>query len=284
MDTVKSIFRLSYRIQGSDAMKYKLILSDVDGTLVDEKQNISENVLAKINQYQDQGGIFAIASGRIEDSVKKYCEQLNINTPCILYNGAKIVDVLNGKCIYEETLTCKQVETVFEMLPSYRVDVIIYSNNKAYIKGRNDVLDNYMKKDGIQCIEHATIRSIDPITKILLIGEGEILDDYEKRLRSSDMPMPYIVRSEPTYLEVLPCNTSKGEALIKLSEHMGIALDEIVAVGDNLNDMEMIINAGVGVAVMNAHPRLLEVADYVTATNIDDGVAKVITKVIESKL
>lgn len=265
-------------------MKYKLIISDIDGTLVDENQNISENVLAKINQYQDKGGIFAIASGRIEESVKKYCEQLDINTPCILYNGAKIVDVLNDKCIYEEILTQEQIETVFEMLQSCKVDVIIYSNNKAYIKERNNVLDNYMKKDGIACVEYKDIRSIYPITKILMIGEGDTLDNFEKKLRLSDMSMPYIVRSEPTYLEVLPCNTSKGEALMKLSEYMGIALDEIVAVGDNLNDIEMIINAGVGVAVMNAHPQLIEVADYVTATNIDDGVAKVIDKVIESKL
>lgn len=265
-------------------MKYKLILSDVDGTLVDEKQNISETLLAMVKQYQDNGGIFAIASGRIEESVKKYCEQLKINTPCILYNGAKIVDVLNDKCIYEETLDAKHVKTVFEILKSYKTDFIIYSKNKAYISKTNDVLNNYMKKDGILCNEHKDIQSIDPITKILIIGEESVIEGLEKEVRISLDSVSYIVRSEPTYLEILPCNTSKGEALKKLSEYMDIALDEIVAVGDNLNDMEMIMNAGVGVAVMNAHPRLLEVADYVTATNIDDGVAKVIDKVIKSEI
>lgn len=267
-------------------MKYKLIVSDLDGTLLDERQRIPAATARLLQEFVGKGGLVTIATGRTEESVKWYCEHLEIDIPVILYNGAKIVDLKKEKAIYEKKLDAKSARTAMDCFRRRGWDIIYYADGGAYVERMNAVIEGYIKKDNIKCCK---VDSLDTIlydmmpVKLLTIADKDEIDEFLKTGWLERNSFINAVRSENTYFEILPWGVSKGKALRKLAKYLNISLTKTVAFGDNQNDIEMIKAAGVGVAVANAHPSLRDCADIITETNENEGVARVIEIVLAGK-
>ncbi|HLO04123.1 MAG TPA: Cof-type HAD-IIB family hydrolase [Symbiobacteriaceae bacterium] len=265
--------------------RFRLIVTDIDGTLVDRHQRVHDRNLAAIARFQAAGGLVTLGTGRIEASAQPYVDQIRANAPAILYNGVRIVDFQSGQVLADTLLPSTVTGLLLALLETAykdQVDPILYSAGSPKIRGPNPVLDAYQLKDRLQCETVGDLRSLtqSPISKILVIGAPETLEALDRAVQALVPPgLVTTVRSEPTYLEFLPYGASKGSALRQLAQALGIDVAQVIAIGDQLNDLEMIRQAGLGVAVANAHPLLKEAADYIClASNEEGAVAEAIER------
>lgn len=259
---------------------YKVVVSDIDGTLVDQNQQISEHNLKAIQQFQHEGGIFTIATGRVEQSVKHLIDQLQIEHPVILYNGGKVIDFKLNCVIYERYIPVEFVLGFVDMALSNQLNICIYTDEDIYILNDTDTIRTYAAKDKVtvQLLPSVAYLKSRIVYKVLIIDEVAAFRtcyDYFEQTSMSDVT---IVQSENTYLEILPNDVSKGEALKVLMDYLNLPIESAIAIGDHFNDIEMIKAAGIGVAVNNAIPSLKEYADAIVPSNIEHGVAKTIYK------
>lgn len=248
----------------------KWLVLDIDGTLVDCQQRIVPRNLRAVARFSASGGRVILATGRIEDAARRFFDELNVGSvssgPAILYNGARVVDFVSGALLMERTLDPDDVDaTLTNVSAESGVDVcIVYSKGKAYALGDGPRYREYAQKDGIS-LRATNFGDVDRefVNKLLLIGPSESLGDVEERISAVLGTSAHIVRSESSYLEVLPVGANKGSALAWLADEYNISMMEIAAVGDNLNDAELLRGVGLGVAVGDGHSVLRQYADAV---------------------
>jgi len=257
---------------------YKMVVTDIDGTLVDLQQTISERNKTAVRAFQQAGGIVTLATGRMEDAALPYARELNIRHPVILYNGGKIVDLATGKTYYEAILAREAVGRCLQLAGQRAADMIVYAGRKLWVNAVTPAIAAYMRKDRVDCTpwESPDFLEAAEVNKILFIDEEGEFSSILEALRPLAGLFCELVKSEPTYLEVLPRGVSKGRALALLAGRLGISTGEVIAIGDNLNDLEMIREAGLGVAVGNAHEQLKRHARHIAGSHLDDAVAEVI--------
>nr|MBO2478002.1 hypothetical protein [Bacillota bacterium] len=265
---------------------YRLLVTDVDGTLLDRRHQLPEVNVAAIRDLKARGGRFTLATGRIELAVRHFVGALGLDMPMILYNGARIVDPKTGQCLWQTHLPPESVETALAILKELPVDVNLYSEGQLYVESITPAVQAHLDKDKVvanevgDLLEFFHTRCPGPVTKLLIIGEDpafrEFAQELERRLGS---PMPvHLVSSDPIYLEMLPKDASKGLGLRRLCRLLDIPLEQVVAIGDAPNDIDMLEAAGLGVAVANAHPDVLAAADYVAPACDEGAVAHVIRR------
>jgi len=260
-------------------MTNRLLVCDMDGTLLQEDQEISAQNLTAIQYFVEQGGLFTVATGRTEKSVERYLDRLPINVPAILYNGAVIFDFPTGKCLVDCRLpdeTRRIVSQLLEIFPEIGVEV--YHEGVIYYPFVNSITTMHRYREGfnpdftnfhmLPYRWHKVVLAIDP-------GTIEAVHAYLRGIAQGFD----IVQSEPHFLELLPAGANKGSALRVLTAMIDIDLSRTIAIGDNLNDLEMIREAGYGFAVENAHPELTRNADFYCAHHNDHAVADLIRKV-----
>lgn len=257
-------------------MRKQLIISDLDGTLLDSSQKISMKNQNAIYDFKRKGGLFTFATGRIEPAVKPYVEQLKINLPVILYNGAKIVCPVTQKVLYERSFQIhfNFYEKLIE-LADEQVSVLFYQNSGIYTDVKNLVTEAYERKESVRVQTRNGIYE-ERVNKILIIANRKKLKQYESFILASPLDCT-IVYSENNYLEILPKGVSKGVAVNKLKRIMNDPFIQIICIGDNLNDYTMMKVADKGIAVENAHPVLKEAAAEVTVNHENSAIAKVIS-------
>lgn len=263
-------------------MKYQMIVSDVDGTLVDDKKRISPRTVELIKRYQQMGGFFTLATGRTEISVRPYLDKLGIRGPVILYNGSRIVNVYDNTMVYDSSLDYDFAKLTLEVLKDFNYRVVLLINNTNYVSEMTPEIEEYASNNRIRCEIVPDLAAFLPgrPTKFLLIGDKAMTPAFIRCLSEVSGKTVNYVQSEPTYLEILPDGASKGEALKKLASVRNIPLERVAAVGDQLNDISMAKAAGLGVAMRNSNPDMLRQADYVTLSNEKEGVADLIDKII----
>lgn len=265
---------------------YRLLVTDVDGTLLDRSHQLPEVNAAAIRDFKARGGRFTLATGRIELAVRSFIGELGLDTPMILYNGARVVDPKTGQCLWQTHLPPASVEAALAILKELPVDVNLYSEGQLYVESVTPAVQAHLEKDKVAANEVGDLlaffrtRCPGPVTKLLIIGEDPAFrafaEELERRLGS---PMPvHLVSSDPIYLEMLPLDASKGLGLRRLCRLLDIPVEQVVAVGDAPNDLDMIEAAGVGVAVANAHPDVLAAADYIAPACDEGGIAHVIRR------
>lgn len=263
-----------------------LIASDLDGTLIDSGQSISENNIAAITEFTKQGGFFAVATGRTEITALPYMKLLPINCPCILYNGAVIYDIKTNTYIstilLDKARLIKPLSKLLENFPDLCMQ--IYTKGKLFIVSGADIIDPVLLRENTP-FELASLEDISDKDwiKVLLRGENQNLQRIQGYIRER-VPegLFHTVLSAPHYLEVFANGVSKGNALEQLLKHVGIQSDKSIAIGDYCNDIEMISTAGLGVATSNGHPKLLEAADIVTVSNDEHAISCLINSLLPS--
>lgn len=263
----------------------KLLVCDMDGTLLDGKQRISEKNLNAINRFVEQGGMFTLATGRDEKSISGFLEVLPVNVPVIIYNGAAVYDVRSGKLLWNSWLP-EEAPGVLQELMDYfpEMGVMVFKRSNVHFLRDNDYTDAFIRRDSVEPIYTAAMEEIPlPWTKVILAWEPEKHKEVEQYLSKKSIPFRNVY-SQPDFIEFLSNDATKGRALSELSGILGIPQNRIIAMGDNLNDVEMIEYAGTGIAVSNAHAGLKRCADLCCCHHEEHAVAEVIDWIYSGKI
>jgi len=265
-------------------LSYKLVAIDLDGTLLSDEKVIPDSTVELISEAYKRGVAFTIATGRMSRGALRYAEQLGINIPIITYNGAIIRSPMSG-CVYREHKVpasgAVQAVTLLKDQPVLRY---IFLGDEVYTDTRHDWTDRYADLLGVEMNfvgDVLDILSEDPTMLVFMVPVMKAVELTEVLKNGLDSQVR-ITNSTEWFLDVLSAKASKGLALKQLAEHLGIAREDVVAIGDNLNDIEMVEYAGLGVAVANASDGLKNIADYVTERPLAEGIEEVITKYIFS--
>ncbi len=261
-----------------------LIASDLDGTLINSEQGISKQNIDAIASFIREGGLFAIATGRTELTAMPFMEQMHVNCPCILYNGAAIYDIKNNTYrkahFLDKKLLLGLLKEILGRFPKVCMQIFVHGN--IYIVSGEENMDPLVLKEK-QLFEYIGIDEIveEDWVKVLLNDTNQTLHEIQQFIKDT-IPAGLIhsVFSAVTYLELFAWGVTKGSALVDLMELKGIERRKTIAIGDYCNDIEMIRTAGLGVATANAHPMLKEAADIMTVTNDEHALSKLISEIL----
>lgn len=265
-------------------MTIRLVAMDLDDTLLRDDLTISPRVVKAIQKAQTQGVKVTIATGRMPVSARPYAEQLRVDVPVITYHGAMIQQALSGEILFRQVIPSAVAAEIVRYVLDQGVYTQIYLKDRVITTKRNNLSRDYARISSVR-IEEAdllTVLSQEPegIEKILLMGEGEDLDQLAPIIRQRYGGKVHITKSKSCFLEMTDYKVNKGVALAALAGRLGIAQEEVMAIGDSFNDLEMIKYAGIGVAMGNAPAAIQEQADFVTVTNQEDGVAEAIERYV----
>ncbi|MDR1439225.1 MAG: Cof-type HAD-IIB family hydrolase [Clostridiales bacterium] len=266
-------------------LHYRLVVTDLDGTLLDGDAKITETAKEQIRNFQEAGGVFTIATGRNEESTRDFAGQIGVSAPVIAYNGAKVVDLASGAVLYEAALDPEMAAQSYIALRKLKKNAIVFQNNLPHVGEVNEVILKYLQRarSEIKVIENAEdVRGIIDRTtkKILVIDPLREFDLILGAIRPIFKDRLSYVFSDLEFFEIMPHGASKGNGLKAVARHLGIPIAETVAVGDYNNDVSMIEAAGVGVAVRNADRDALAAARYVTDANCEDGVPNLLRRIV----
>jgi Cof subfamily protein (haloacid dehalogenase superfamily) len=230
-----------------------------------------------------RGAHLTIATGRMFDSAQKIARQVGLNVPIITYQGSLIKNLLDEEVLYERSVPVDVAARLYDYCKANDLHLQSYVGDKLYAPEENDKLRAYAAQSKIPYTIEPDFKRIianDRQTKLLIIDEPARLDALLPELRDMFGGEIHLTKSKPNYLEFMHLEGTKGHALRFLAAFYGIPMEETIAMGDAMNDHEMVEAAGLGVAMANAVPALKEIADYVTLSNNEDGVKHVLDKFV----
>lgn len=288
---------------------YKLVVVDLDGTILNSYGEISETTKKSVKKCLEKGTKIVIASGRPIDSIKTIANELGLEEYFIAGNGALIYDLKKDGIIYENYMKKEKVLEIIKICEDNSIAYNVYTDktilttnlkfNVLYYYKENlkkeenkktnvsivENMYNYVKNLNEEkflkitiCDESATI--FNSIVRTLKeINDVEILEVSHMSRKiikqgTEEIPIEYY------YTEISAKNVDKWDAVEYLTRKLDIKNEEIIAIGDNINDKKMIENAGLGVAMEGSAPDVINVASIVTASNDNNGVAKILEKYI----
>ncbi len=259
-------------------MRYRLVVADVDGTLVQRGGDLPEAVARAVAAFRARGGRFTLATGRPTPAVRHYAEALGLDVPAIVFNGAQVVDFRTSRVLHQQTVALETARRALELAEAAPVDAFLYLRGEILVREITPAVEGYMRKDRIAARPVGDLRAALTAAppKLLFIGPVAASVAVMEQLRAEGYPGVNYVQSDADYIELLPAGASKGAALEWLAGHLGVPLDRVAAVGDQMNDLDMLRRAGLGVAVANAAPELKRHADLVTGAAFGEGVAEVL--------
>ena len=268
-------------------MKYKLIATDMDGTLVNDKSELTERTKSAILKAVDSGVLFVTATGRPFSNVKIVNDLFNneYDMPFIVFNGAAAYAGKSEKLLFERFLDFDLAVEAFNMGQDLDIAQILWTGPRLWANRECPETAQYhgvcKGLDMTIITDLTTIKDeVKGISKVLWIDDPKrikelsvkMCDHFDDRLRC--------VSSMSHFLEFVSIDAGKGTALAEIGKIYGIDSSEMIAIGDGYNDVCMIEYAGFGVAVANAPDDIKAKCDYITLSNNDDGVAEVIDKMI----
>jgi Cof subfamily protein (haloacid dehalogenase superfamily) len=259
---------------------YKAAFIDMDGTLLTKSHEISNVTKLTIKRLISQGILIVPISARPLHGMLHITEGvIPEETPIVSLNGGYIYH--RGKIIYEVNIPLTAAKAVHAAIETMPLSAMYYSQMNWYAQEHTDAIKKEQKITPvpiiIQPFEHTItaweLQQLGP-NKILIAGDEKLILTIEKDLLTAHGEQLNIYKSQPRYLELMNLQASKTMAMQLLMKQYGIQQHEVVAIGDNYNDQGMIEFAGMGIAMGNAPDTIKSVANYVTDTNNNDGVAK----------
>jgi HAD-superfamily hydrolase, subfamily IIB len=253
-----------------------LLVSDMDGTIINSNGIISEENKEAIKYFINNGGEFTLATGRTLASAYRYIKDLPCELPVILYNGSKIYDYNKKKIVYETFLE-DEIKKILKLVKERytHLGIEIYVNENVYIYNSCAFTERFSKK-GYEVFYNIPEEIWNAKwTKILILGQEAEIDILEKEFVSS-FGKVNLVRSGENFLEIIPENVSKGNALELLCKINGFNLEKTIALGDNMNDLELITKVAYGFGVRDGNEKLIDVAKYKTSAKDEHPLQKVI--------
>lgn len=263
-------------------MDIKLIASDMDDTLLNSNVTISERNAKAIKSALAAGKIFLIATGRMYVSARPYAQRLGLDVPLVTYNGALVKGSASGEIFYEHKMKLATANEVLAYCKEKGYYVQLYVGDSILIKEENACSKMYTKISGIQttAIGDALYHTDEAPYKILVMTSAEEFASVWEQFSTQFKGKLDVTSSKDNFLELMEPGVNKWEAVKSVAASYGVKPEEIMCIGDSNNDISMIKNAGIGVAVANAKDSVKEHAKIVTASNNDDGVALVIESIL----
>lgn len=279
----------------------RLVASDIDGTIIGEDNRITSQNLKAIDDMKQSNINFTICTGKPYAVVKKFCQDLQA-TYGIFGNGNQIIDLKTGKEIFRKTLSQEEVNFCIDLAKKQKLHIHLYTENELvtpellYMDLRNfrlkdtlfhsdlnfrivNDIEEYMNKEN-PTIFKLVISSPFSLEKM----ENELEEKMNLtiyRIQKANQFKDKVINKEYEYLDITPSKTNKSEALTILSKYLNLSSSEVMAIGDNLNDIDMLQNSGIGVAVANAYDAVKQVATYTTTNTVDEsGFAEAVYKYI----
>lgn len=269
-------------------MSVKLVASDLDGTIVSDNDYIHKSNLEAINMMNNKKINFAICTGKSYSVSKELCNKCNADYG-IFNNGSQIYNLKTGDKIYSNILLYDDIKTSFNIAKKYNLHVHAYSDNclitekLEYLDLRNFKLQKlpgfsfivtenvleYIEKNNLQ-IQQFVISSLNSLHTI----KNEILNNTDLSVSHISKLGKFkdkILNKEYEYISIMPSNTSKSNAINILTKYLSINTQDTIAIGDNINDIDMIKSSGIGIAVANAYNEVKDIADYITQNSASEG-------------
>lgn len=261
----------------------KLIAIDVDGTLLDSNRKLPKENIMAIREINKEKIKIVISTGRPYSGIESILKKLDLirnNQYCITNTGAFVMENKSKKSIILNTLDIKDYNYLESLIKGYNLQLSIYTSNEIY---------NYSDRPNNASLHDSRILKMkiktpdknfkSPIGRINVMGDKEEIDKFQNKYLKLLSENYYLMRNETFSLEILNKNCGKGKALKKLWEFLGIKMSEVIAIGDNENDIEMLSFAGTGIAMGNANSKVKKNADFITKSNDDCGVAFLIKNI-----
>lgn len=271
-------------------MKYKLLVLDVDGTLLNNAKEITKRTLSALLKIQQMGVRIVLASGRPSYGLMQVAKTLELGNYggfILSYNGCQIINAQNGEILFERRINPEMLPYLEKKARKNGFALFTYHDNLILTNDSENehVLDEAGLNDLVVIEEEEFSTAIDfAPCKCMLVSDDEAalvaLEEHWKKRLSGVLD---VFRSEPYFLEVVPCSVDKANTLGALLEHLGVKREEVMAIGDGTCDVAMLQLAGMGVAMGQAPDSVKVCADYITASNEEDGVAATVEKMILSE-
>jgi Cof subfamily protein (haloacid dehalogenase superfamily) len=217
-------------------------------------------------------------------SVRPYAEAAGIDDPVVCYQGAAVADPVSGRFLLHEPIPLELARETIEAVEAEGYPLNCYVDDELYVAEHTEASRAYAS------FQHLEVHAVgdllawleEPPTKLVAVGDPVELDRLEERLRAHFGPRLFISKSLPYFLEFASPDVTKGSGLAFLAERLGFAAADTVSFGDGENDVELLEWADYGVAVENAHDRVLAVADFVCPPCDEEGVAQVFEAYLDS--
>jgi Cof subfamily protein (haloacid dehalogenase superfamily) len=276
-------------MSSSSTAEIKLLILDIDGTIAGKSNQVSTRVKKAIQATQAKGIRVGIATGRMYKSALRFHHEIGADFPIIAYQGAWIQDPATGKTHRHLPLpvaAARELIDYFEQSHLFdKLSIHVYRDDRLYVRDINPDTELYIGRSGIPAHPVGDLRTIltDRPTKILAMSEdieliNRLLLDLQQCYPKEEL---HITTSVPIFLEATNAGVNKGTAIDYIGkELLGITAANVLAIGDNYNDVEMLDYAGIGVAMGNAPSDVQSIADWVAPNIESDGVAVAIEKFI----
>ncbi len=254
-----------------------LIITDVDGTLLREKDGISKENLEAIKRFTGKGGHFTVSTGRAIDVAKPLLDKIPINAPSVHINGGYFYDwakeeIIEPNCISKYArFSVKKIKEKFDCC-----DCHFASTDSVNLMTSGKYLKKYIPEREFHFFGGSFEDIPENVYKYIVCCDPESMAEIRKFAESVCGKEVKVIQSSPFFLEILPPQNSKGKSLERLCEIIGIPLENSVAVGDYENDSDMILTAGIGAAVENAQDGLKEKADLILPSCEENAIAHLV--------
>jgi Cof subfamily protein (haloacid dehalogenase superfamily) len=253
---------------------YDLLVCDLDGTLIDRSMALEPALVAAFKRAAARGLHVSIATGRMPAAVDRYREELDIQAPLIYYNGALIRDPASGRDLLSHQLPRGILRKAFHVFANAPVHPLFFRDDQLHCLELSLPIRGFCADEGLRA--HVIPDPEDflqqgAFVKALFIGDPDVLPIVREDLEGVIGSDAKLLRTASHYLELVPAAASKGSALSRLAEHLGVPLGRVVAVGDQENDLEMIRAAGLGVAMAHAPDAVRSAADRIAPAAADGG-------------
>lgn len=255
----------------------KMIVLDLDGTTLRNDKTVSEETIKTLLECRKEGNTILFATARPPRDAYKYVPQPLRDNPIICYNGACIISSEKLNVLYKKEISKEDVLKLLDIIEKYGYSNMCVEVNDA-LYSNFDTTDFF--GNAKNCIVDLKTMDFEAAYKVIICSKKEITKDVVQEFPKS---CKGIITDNGTLCQIINSQASKWKCVSSLAEKLNINKEDIIAFGDDYNDIDMIKNAGIGVAMGNAQEDVKSIADYVTDTNINDGVAKYLNKNILGK-
>ena len=260
----------------------QLIALDLDGTLVKGQNGVTARVRAAIRSAQAAGIQITIATGRMYQSARRFAEDLGVTAPIICYQGAMVRDPITDEVFTHDTVPHGPAVAAIKFARGTGLHVNAYLDDHLYMEAATPEGCFYAASSNvpINLVDDLAIAIEQGTTKLVFVTDEDRVLDTITALEHHLGEDVRVTRSHPRFAEVIGREVNKGRALRAVAESLKIPIKATMAIGDNLNDLDLVKVAGIGVAMGDGDPRVLACADWITGTYEEDGVAQAIDRIL----
>jgi Cof subfamily protein (haloacid dehalogenase superfamily) len=259
-------------------LRATVLASDFDRTLIGEDAVLRERTRDALRAASAAGLHVVVVTGRMFRSIRPYLLEAGLHDPVVCYQGAVVADPVSGEWLRHEPIPLELAQETIAVIEAEGFPLNCYVDDDLVVAEITDASRAYAGFQNLPITEVGDLRSwlVKPPTKLVAVEAPEVLDEFEVRVKARFGDRLFISKSLPYFLEFASPRVTKGAGLQFLAERLGFGREDTVAFGDGENDIELVEWGGYGVAVANAHPRVLAVADWMCPSVDEEGVAQVV--------